>query len=355
MLTVNCQGGIADPPPEHALVVALSLVPSDTPSCQTAMQSLRELIRRELAADIDEIDPDSNPGVPSVDTGEIGVDTGYDTTRLTVTMGVSSSGFQKLGLAAAQLPLDLIPIDWGSFGDQPTNAASGDILLQICADSSYIVEHVLRRIEHDLSSGFAVAWTLAGEQRNGGPHGAPLTADTAHALIGFHDGLSNLDPNDSTDQQLIFVGQAGAPACPPPPPPGQQPPPQPGQPGYGQPGSSGPIFPTDLRTPPSQAEPAWMTGGSYLMVRASILNIASWDAETLQQQELAVGRWKYSGAPLDVSNSPAHRHDPPAFATAPTNVQVPNASHIRRANPRALPTDPLRRIFRQRLPTDRCI
>jgi deferrochelatase/peroxidase EfeB len=86
------------------------------------------------------------------------------------------------------------------------------------------------------------------------------------------------------------------------------------------------------------------------MVRASLLNISSWDQQQLEQQQQTIGRWKYSGATLDNTNSPAHRRDTPAFATNPSDVAVPLNSHIRRANPRALPTDPQRRIFRRGYP-----
>lgn len=344
----NFQGGIVNRAPEHILVAALSFVPSDVPSRQAAFRDLRELIRRELAADINEIDPDSNPAIPSGDTGELGVETGYDTTGLTITVGVSASGFQLLGIAN-DLPQDLIPINWGWFNDAPANANQGDLILQICAESSYIAEHVLRRLEHEQAAVFDVIWTLTGEQRNGATHGDPLTADSARALIGFHDGLSNLDPEDPRDQQLIFVNQDEAPPYPPTPE-GQQPSAQPDQPGYGQPGQSGPIFPTDLRQPPGQPEPSWAKDGTYLMIRASVFNTGMWDPQTLEQQQQTVGRWKYSGAALDNPNSPAHRRDAPAFAANPANLQVPTNSHIRRANPRALPTDPERRVFRRGYP-----
>lgn len=350
MTAVNIQNGITDKPPEHVLLAALSFIPTDSPTCQAAMRSLRELARRELAADIDEIDPDSNPAIPTMDTGELGVDTGFDTTNLTITVGLSSAAFPLLGVPPNEVPVDLVPIDWGSFSDTPTNAAQGHLILQVCADSSYVVEHVLRRVEHTLGGSFAVVWTLLGEQRNGGDHGGALTVDSARALIGFHDGLSNLDPNDPADQELIFVLQDGAPPYPLPPPAGQQPPPQPGQPGYGQPGTQGPIFPSNLRQPPSQPEPAWAKDGSYLMVRASVLDISRWDQQQLQQQQQVVGRWKYSGATLDNPNSPAHRHAEPLFAADATNLNVAPNSHIRRANPRAEITDPGRRIFRRGYP-----
>jgi deferrochelatase/peroxidase EfeB len=344
----NFQRGILDSPPEHSLLVALSFVAGDVPSCQEAFRSLRELARRELAADIDEIDPDSNPAAPSADTGELGVDTGYNTTSLTITLGVSLSGFQKLGVADNEQPQDLIAINWGWFNDNPVNPTDGDLLLQICAESAYIAEHVLRRIEHTLGGAFAVVWTQAGEQRNGASHGEPLTADTARALIGFHDGLSNLNPHDAHDQRLIFVGQPGAPPCPAPPPPGPEPPPGSGQTGYGPPGQPGPIFP-ELRPCPAP-EPEWATDGAYVMVRASVLGIPQWDQEQLQAQQQAVGRFKYSGATLDNPNSPAHRRDTPVFAGDPTNAEVPPNSHIRRANPRAKPEDPDRRVFRRGYP-----
>ncbi len=56
MPATNFQAGILDAPPEHILVAALAFVPTDVPSCQSAFQNLRELVHRELAADINEID-----------------------------------------------------------------------------------------------------------------------------------------------------------------------------------------------------------------------------------------------------------------------------------------------------------
>lgn len=350
MSTINCQAGITDPAPEHMIIVALAFQTSGPAACQATIINLREVVRRELAADVTEIDPDTPLTANNADTGELGVSTGYDTTNLTITVGFTVSGFETLGVPANEMPVDLIEINWAWFNDNPTNAASGDLVLQICADSAYIVEHVIRRIEHELAGQLAIVWVLGGEQRNGASQGEPLTADSARALIGFHDGLSNLDPNDPSDQQLVFVGQAGAPAFPSTPAGGQQPPPGPGQPGYGQPQSPQPIFPDDLRPAPTNPEPAWAAGGSYFMVRASVFALEPWDTQTLVQQQNTVGRWKYSGASLDQPNSPAHRHDTPAFAADPANVTVPPNSHIRRANPRALPTDTLRRIFRRGYP-----
>jgi hypothetical protein len=76
-----------------------------------------------VVRDIDEIDPDSNLAIPSPDTGELGVETGYDTSRLSITVGVSASGFQRLGIPANEVPLDLIPISF----DHIRSAEMGEV------------------------------------------------------------------------------------------------------------------------------------------------------------------------------------------------------------------------------------
>jgi deferrochelatase/peroxidase EfeB len=343
---LNCQAGIIEHPPEHVLVAGLNFSQRDATNSRVALGQLRSVVRRELAADLDEIDPETTSGVPTPDTGELGVATEYDTTGLSITLGLGTPAFEALGIPNP--PADLIPINWGWFNDSPANPVQSDLVVQVCADSAYVVEHVLRRIEHTLASSLTVTWTMAGEQRGGGDHGGVLTQGSGRALIGFHDGLSNLDPNNPTDLQLIFCGQPGAQPCPPTPPPGVQPPPGPGQPGY-NPGTSQPSFPTGLRSAPS-SEPTWTAGGSYLLVRGSVFNMAAWDQMSLLGQQQAVGRWKYSGASLDNQNQIASRLEPPQFATSPTNVTVPPTSHVRRANPRAQSSDTLRRIFRRGYP-----
>ena len=273
---------------------------------------------------------------------------GYDVSNLTITFGIRATGMTTLGVPQAEQPQDLIAVPWPEFDDSPANPANGDIVLHICADNAYVAEHVLRRIEVNLAGQFTVIWTLQGEQRYGALVRPSPTADTPRALIGFNDGLSNLDPSDPDDAALIFVDPAVVDQYPATPPAGQQPAPGPGQPGY-QPGAQGPVFPPGLRNPPS-SEPVWTADGTYMFVRASVLDTANWDQATLGQQEQTVGRWKDSGATLDNPDQTAHRADPPQFAVDPANTAVPPNSHIRRANPRQQPSDVLRRILRRGYP-----
>jgi Dyp-type peroxidase family len=315
-MSTNYQAGIIDHPPEHALLVALGFVGSPAPAAAlAAVQSLQELVHRELAADIDEITAQTNRGAAFPESSELGVTDGYDTRGLTITFGISASGMTMLGVPAAQMPQDLIPVPWSRFSDSPTNPNNGDLVLQVCSDSAYLIEHVLRRIEVNLSSIFSIQWTLLGEQRYGMHRDGPPTADLPRAIIGFNDGLSNLDPTSPSDLALVFVDPSSVSTYPTTPPAGQQPGPAPGQPGYGT-GGQGPIFPDGLRNPPAN-EPTWTAGGSYMFVRASTINTGTWDQSTLGSQEAAVGRWKDSGATLDNPDQTAHRMDAPQFASNP--------------------------------------
>jgi deferrochelatase/peroxidase EfeB len=117
-----------------------------------------------------------------------------------------------------------------------------------------------------------------------------------------------------------------------------------GQPGYG----GGAIFPGDLRQPPGH-EPAWARGGTYMTVRASVNSLDGWDRRSLEAQEQTIGRFKYSGAILDLADDESRVFDAPAFESDPNNLTVPVASHVRKTNPRRA-EDLDRRIFRRGYP-----
>ncbi|WP_445152212.1 Dyp-type peroxidase [Baekduia sp. Peel2402] len=335
------QAGITNRPPEHGLVIALSLTAADSVGARTAVAALRDLVKAELRSDLADTTPGSNKDAPSAETGELGFDDGYDRYFLTITVGFSAGAYSKLGVPADQRPQDLIDIPWAQLQDSPENSANGDIVLQVCTDSAYLAEHALRRIEYELAAHFSIVWTSAGVQRHNSRSGR-VNRREGRALIGFQDGTSNLDPRRSAeDARLVFVDPDNINYPP------QVPLIEPGQSSpYG--GPQLPAFPSDLRVPPT-FEPAWTKNGTYMVVRASTIDTAAWDVRTLRDQEHIVGRWKVSGSALHASDDPSAAVVEPDFGSDPDGVVTPLASHVRKTNPRG-PGDGDRRIFRRGYP-----
>ncbi len=160
-------------------------------------------------------------------------------------------------------------------------------------------------------------------------------------MLGFIDGSSNLNPrNYDDDADLVFVDPGKVGEYP------QLPPPNEPPAGYG--GNPAVAFPADLRPAPA-AEPEWTKDGTYMVVRGSLQDIGPWDDLTLGDQELITGRFKYSGAFLDLADDPHLVMDPPAFEANQGLETVPVTSHVRKVNPRR-PEDADRRIFRRGYP-----
>jgi Dyp-type peroxidase family len=187
---------------------------------------------------------------------------------------------------------------------------------------------------------------LPGSQRHTSRNGR-VNRQEGRALIGFLDGTSNLDPaHDEADAHLVFVDPDHMDDYPP-----RQPEVPAGAPNpYGG-GPTPPNFPGDLEEPPKPGEePNWTKSGTYLVLRASVINTAAWDAEVLLAQERTVGRRKVTGNPLDVDPDIAAPTIPePNFANDPDGNTTPLTAHIRKVNPRG-PGDELRRIYRRGYP-----
>ncbi len=333
------QAGITNRPPGHLLVIALEFANRDSAAAREALERLRELQRRELKSDLDETTASSPKEQPSAETGELGFDDGYDRAHLTITIGFAKSAYDVLGVSSEEQPQDLITIPWEKLSDQPQRAENGDVVIQACSDSVYINEHVLRRVEEELGDQLRLVWVVQGHQRYNSRQGR-TSREEGRALIGFLDGTSNLNPrNSDEDHKLVFVDPERVAEYPPLSGPGQ-----PSQYGGPQP----PNFPADLRDRPPR-EPDWTKEGTYMVVRAAVINTSSWDDVTLGEQEHTVGRFKVSGASLDLADDRSQAETEPAFAQNQTDERVAVDSHIRKANPRG-PEDRARRIFRRGYP-----
>lgn len=339
-MTTSFQSGITNRPPEHNLLVALKFsggAASDPVQARATVTALQEVAHKELRSQLDPEDANTAKDIPSRETGELGFASRYDRAHLTITFGISSTGFDRLGIATDQRPQDLVPIDWDKLQDSPTlTREEGDCILQICSDDVYICEHAARRVEEELGDRLVVVWTMLGSQRYTTRQGRTSRRE-GRALIGFIDGTSNLDPrNNDDDRALTFVDPSKVSEYPPIPQPQNDPYTQTAQ------------FPPDLRQPPP-SEPEWTKSGSYMVVRASLQTISNWDDQILGAQEDTIGRFKFSGAFQDLADDPNRLEEPPAFAADMTLETVKVDAHVRKANPRR-PGDELRRVFRRGYP-----
>ncbi len=284
----SAQAGISERPPEHLILAAINLTAADPAACHAAMERLRALVRAELHGEIADA---------ATETGELGYQSVHSHPTLTVTVGLSSSGYDKLGATTSdQRPLDLhrMPADIIDSDTQIAGASrpaafpgEGDVLLKISANDVFLTEHVLRRVEHELSADFTVIWVETGAQRYGTRQTG--SRQESRALIGFLDGTANLHPAEPVDRALIFTDHTAT-NYPTNPMPEQY---------------NGAGFP-ELRKMPDGAEPAVLDGGSYLAVEVLLLNTAAFDQVPRETQEAIVGRSKIDGSPAATATSSSH-------------------------------------------------
>jgi deferrochelatase/peroxidase EfeB len=240
------QGGIATAPQAQMMFVALD-VTSDR------RQEVAELLRAwtSVAADLT-----SGRGEPAVDHGlwtdvpndEEVVEVGP--ARLTVNFGFGPSLFgrgssDRFGLTK-DCPQALV--DLPAFpGDQLDPAKTGgDLTIHACADDPQVVFHAARQLVRVAEGVASLRWSQTGFNEQLASHGTPRN------LMGFKDGTVN--PAGETElAKIVWV---------------------------------------------SGAEPAWMDGGTYVVVRRIRLDLDEWDNTSVATQERIIGRHKRSGAPL---------------------------------------------------------
>jgi deferrochelatase/peroxidase EfeB len=268
------QAGIATPvrPQAHVWVAGFDLVPGADAT------ALRELLRRwsEAGAKLA-----AGQALGGTDDAVIA---GLGPAALTVTVGFGPSLFGKAGIPASARPQALAPLP--AFAGETLDPArgDGDLGLVVAADDAVVVAHAARVLRR-LASGVAVArWHLGGfnAARGGGSDTA-----TPRNLMGQVDGTNNPRPTDPDFAARIFVSD--------------------------------------------QAEPAWLRGGSYLVVRRIRMLLDDWDGLPLAAQERVIGRRKDSGAPL---SGGAERTAPNYGALGPDGAPlIAPTAHMRLAAP----------------------
>ena len=277
------QAGIATAVQERLYFAAFDLTTTKRDDVAALLKTWTEAASRMSTGD-PAGDLSGDPVPAPADTGEA---LGLAPARLTVTIGLGPSLFEKDGVdrygLAAQRPAALVGLP--AF---PTDAlepaiSGGDLGVQACADDPVVAFHAVRNLAR-LANGVAVLrWSQAGFGRTSSTTQAQTTERN---LMGFKDGTNNIRAEDTAAMtQHVWVADEG---------------------------------------------PAWMRGGSYLVTRRIRMRIEAWDDDSLGDQERRVGRAKDSGAPLgaDAEFDPVDLE-----AKVQGRSVIPDNAHIRIASP----------------------
>jgi deferrochelatase/peroxidase EfeB len=214
-----------------------------------------------------------------------------------VTVAYGASLFDhRYGLAAKRPPL-LTPMPSFALDELDPTRTGGDVLIQVCAGQRDTVVHTVRELMRAVAGHLTIRWMIDGFQtaaRDRNPRA------NARNLFAFRDGTANPEvTNAALMDQLVWVRAAGA-------------------------------------------EPAWTSGGTYMVVRAIRQHVEFWDRVGMLEQEQMIGRDRITGAPLGGTDE----FEDPRYDLDPKGERIPLDAHIRLANPRT-PATAQERILRR--------
>ncbi|MGZ9276191.1 MAG: iron uptake transporter deferrochelatase/peroxidase subunit [Candidatus Limnocylindrales bacterium] len=229
--------------------------------------------------------PGRDPDAPRDDTGEA---QGLAASGLTVTIGLGPSLFERDGVdrygIAAQRPAELQRLP--SFaGDALSPAWSeGDLGVQVCADDPQVAVHAIRNLARIAAGRAVIRWSQLGFA---GTSATQAVQQTPRNLLGFKDGTNNiLGANEAIVDQHVWLA------------------------------------PT--------SHPAWLAGGTYLVVRKVRMVLEDWDRQPVAAQQAVIGRTKVVGGPL----SGGGEFTAPDFeATIDGADPIDRSAHVRLAHP----------------------
>ena len=272
------QAGIATPPGAYAAFLALDLRAGIG---KDRIRSLLQLLTDDAAA--------LTQGEPALADTE--PELARNPARLTVTFGFGP------GLVAAvspdRAPAWLGPLPAFSIDSLQDRWSAGDLLLQLCADDPLTLAHAQRMLLKDSRAFAVVRWIQTGFRH---AYGSEAAGTTMRNLFGQVDGSANALPGSPEFDRVVW-GDAEI--------------------------------------------PAWLDGGTSMVLRRIAMNVDTWDELDRRGREESVGRTLSNGAPLTGENE----HDEPDFdaVTGLGFKVIPEYSHMRRARPE----NPRQRIFRR--------
>jgi deferrochelatase/peroxidase EfeB len=270
------QAGIATPEQAKMVFAAYDVTASDAAALSKLLAQWSAAAARLTAGE--GLDGPSGPFAPPADTGEA---LGLPASNLTITVGFGPTLFDgRFGLGHRR-PAALVDLPAFAGDALDDSLSGGDLCIQACADDAQVAFHAVHNLTR-LALGSATVRYLQlgfGRTASTGPGD-----ETPRNLLGFHDGINNLDPDDAEAMhRSVWVD--------------------------------------------SSADQPWMVGGTYLVARRIRIHLEAWDRTTLETQEQTIGRKKVSGAPLGPIGEPYSGN---LEALGPDGQPlIPNDAHIR--------------------------
>ncbi len=246
------QAGIDTPAQDRLFFASFDLLTESPAELRELMRewtrAAAEMAAGEMIGDVNDVEL-----APPDDTGET---VGHLASNLTVTFGFGPGLFEKRGLGlAAKRPAALQPIPPLPADELNPGESGGDVCVQACSDDPQVAFHAIRNLARIGRGTVAMRWSQLGFGRTASTTRAQ---DTPRNLMGFKDGTVNIKAEDTEAMdRFVWVGGEG---------------------------------------------PAWMRGGTYMVTRRIRMLLEIWDRSSLEDQELTIGRAKYSGAPLGGSD-----------------------------------------------------
>ncbi|MEV7141114.1 iron uptake transporter deferrochelatase/peroxidase subunit [Streptomyces tauricus] len=271
------QAGIATPVQDRLHFAAFDVKTDDRAAFVQLLKDWTEAARRMTAGRaVGEGAYGGLAEAPPDDTGEA---LGLTPSRLTLTLGFGPSLFERFDLAGRR-PEALVDLPKFAGDNLDRTRSGGDLCVQACADDPQIAVHAIRNLARIGFGKVVIRWSQLGF---GKTSSTTPDAQTPRNLMGFKDGTRNIAGTE-TDRLKKFVW---------------------------------------VEEKDTDADSAWMAGGSYLVARRIRMNIETWDRTSLQEQEDIFGRDKGEGAPV----GRAKERDEPFL-----KAMLPDA-HVRLAHP----------------------
>lgn len=276
---VDRQAGVTRPVAPAGLVVAFDANVNSVEELAETLQDISSEIKR-LTDGIAATEADDYR--PPVDSGVVG---STPTAGTSITMAVGASLFDdRFGLADLR-PRELIAMPrFRNDRQMRADLTHGDLAFVVSAQSNQAGAHALHQLVRIAGNRLTVRWVQEGyNDLLPSQESAPT-----RNLMGFKDGISNLDSDDAS------------------------------------------VMNEHVWVQPDDDEPEWATNGTYVAVRVIRMFIEFWATAALVRQEQIFGRHRGTGAPLGQE----YATDEPGFASDRLDEEIPRRSHLRLANPR---------------------